>query len=202
MVKYINKLVLLLSIFLIIGSTTAAAAEPSLSDILNTTYGVGHWVEINQYIFNDGGSQVVTLIRAEYSSYANPTGWYDATTGVETLLLASDAVGGTANFQPNVNFGMYTNDGGSNTFYTEMSKNADGLQHARIFMVDTNNDNTKDGFAIAFEDTLGGGDNDFNDVVIQLTGNGLTAIPEFPTVALPIAAILGLAFIFQRRKDE
>lgn len=27
-------------------------------------------------------------------------------------------------------------------------------------------------------------------------------IPEFPTVAIPIAAILGLAFIFQRRKNE
>ena len=29
-----------------------------------------------------------------------------------------------------------------------------------------------------------------------------TSIPEFPTIALPIAAILGLAFIFQRRKEE
>lgn len=28
------------------------------------------------------------------------------------------------------------------------------------------------------------------------------AIPEFPTVALPVAAILGLAFLFQRRKEE
>jgi hypothetical protein len=27
-------------------------------------------------------------------------------------------------------------------------------------------------------------------------------IPEFPTVALPVAAILGLAFFMQRRKDE
>ncbi|MHC1576048.1 MAG: PEF-CTERM sorting domain-containing protein, partial [Methanosarcinaceae archaeon] len=27
-------------------------------------------------------------------------------------------------------------------------------------------------------------------------------IPEFPTVALPIAAILGLAFFFQRRRNE
>ena len=201
MVKYINKLVLLLSIFLIIGSTTAAA-EPSLSDILNTTYGVGHWVEINQYIFNDGGNQVVTLIRAEYSGYGNPTGWYNANTGVETLLLANDTVGNTINFLPGVNFGLYTDTDGGATFYTEMSKNADTLQHAKVFMVDTNSDNTKDGFAIAFEDTYGGGDNDFNDVVIQLTGDGLTAIPEFPTIALPIAAILGLAFIFQRRKDE
>jgi hypothetical protein len=27
-------------------------------------------------------------------------------------------------------------------------------------------------------------------------------IPEFPTIALPIAAIIGLAFFFQRKKDE
>ena len=27
-------------------------------------------------------------------------------------------------------------------------------------------------------------------------------VPEFPTIALPVAAILGLAFIFQRRKEE
>ena len=27
-------------------------------------------------------------------------------------------------------------------------------------------------------------------------------IPEFPTIALPVAAILGLAFFMQRRKDE
>jgi hypothetical protein len=32
-------------------------------------------------------------------------------------------------------------------------------------------------------------------------GGGITEIPEFPTVALPIAAIIGLAFILQRRKE-
>ncbi|WP_406661277.1 PEF-CTERM sorting domain-containing protein [Methanolobus sp. ZRKC3] len=32
-------------------------------------------------------------------------------------------------------------------------------------------------------------------------GSGCTEIPEFPTMALPVAAILGLAFIFQRRRD-
>jgi hypothetical protein len=30
----------------------------------------------------------------------------------------------------------------------------------------------------------------------------LTAIPEFPTIALPVAAILGIAFLMQRRKQE
>lgn len=32
-------------------------------------------------------------------------------------------------------------------------------------------------------------------------GGPVQEIPEFPTVALPIAAILGLAFMFQRRKE-
>lgn len=32
--------------------------------------------------------------------------------------------------------------------------------------------------------------------------NGNAEIPEFPTVALPVAAILGLMFIFGRRKEE
>ncbi|WP_406662562.1 PEF-CTERM sorting domain-containing protein [Methanolobus sp. ZRKC3] len=28
-----------------------------------------------------------------------------------------------------------------------------------------------------------------------------TDIPEFPTIALPVVAILGLAFFFQRRRN-
>ncbi|ABE51082.1 PEF-CTERM sorting domain-containing protein [Methanococcoides burtonii] len=38
-----------------------------------------------------------------------------------------------------------------------------------------------------------------DDTEVILTDN---EIPEFPTVALPIAAIIGLAFFFQRRKNE
>jgi hypothetical protein len=37
---------------------------------------------------------------------------------------------------------------------------------------------------------------------IALITSNITAIPEFPTVALPVAAILGLAFFMQRRKEE
>ncbi|ABE51081.1 PEF-CTERM sorting domain-containing protein [Methanococcoides burtonii] len=42
---------------------------------------------------------------------------------------------------------------------------------------------------------------DMTEVVGNGNGNG-NEIPEFPTVALPIAAIIGLAFFFQRRKNE
>ena len=39
-------------------------------------------------------------------------------------------------------------------------------------------------------------------VVVDASNTGVTPVPEFPTIALPIAAILGLAFIFQRRREE
>ena len=48
------------------------------------------------------------------------------------------------------------------------------------------------------------------EIADSATGNAYAArliidtitVPEFPTIALPVAAILGLAFIFQRRKEE
>lgn len=35
-----------------------------------------------------------------------------------------------------------------------------------------------------------------------IASRGVSSIPEFPTVALPVAAILGLVFIFGRKKEE
>lgn len=48
--------------------------------------------------------------------------------------------------------------------------------------------------------TIGAGEDAVTKDVGSAARNFL--IPEFPTVALPIAAILGLAFLFQRRKEE
>lgn len=40
------------------------------------------------------------------------------------------------------------------------------------------------------------------DIDFGSASRNVTSIPEFPTVALPVAAILGLAFFMQRRKEE
>lgn len=42
---------------------------------------------------------------------------------------------------------------------------------------------------------------DNTDLEVSVTAHSAT-IPEFPTVALPVAAILGLVFIFGRKKEE
>ncbi|WP_321430122.1 PKD domain-containing protein [uncultured Methanolobus sp.] len=36
---------------------------------------------------------------------------------------------------------------------------------------------------------------------VEIKGSSSNEVPEFPTIALPIAAIIGLAFVMQRRKD-
>ena len=40
-----------------------------------------------------------------------------------------------------------------------------------------------------------------DDMDVNNAGFETNEIPEYPTVALPMVAILGLAFVFQRRKD-
>ena len=39
-------------------------------------------------------------------------------------------------------------------------------------------------------------------VTVPVSSQNCTGIPEFPTVALPIAAVIGMVFLFQRRKNK
>lgn len=48
--------------------------------------------------------------------------------------------------------------------------------------------------------TIAGGDIEI-PIEFGAASRTLESIPEFPTVALPVAAILGLAFVFMRKKD-
>ena len=97
-----------------------------------------------------------------------------------------------------------------------------GPSVALIYMWDQDNDGTGSINAPTDSDTLdisivsNGPDNrpyliSFSDVGGSIGTNlydtglenrGISNVPEFPTIALPIAAILGLAFIFQRRREE
>jgi hypothetical protein len=98
------------------------------------------------------------------------------------------------------------------TYKTEKSKNPDNNKHARVFNVTKVKVKSWTGsvsyipvstptWAIGFED-LSLGDADYQDVVLELRGADLGTIPEFPTVALPIAAVIGMVFLFQNRKNK
>ena len=75
-------------------------------------------------------------------------------------------------------------DTASQTFTLDVKASSSGA----VTIVNNLGTTLATGAAIATSD-FGAGSNSFD-------------VPEFPTIALPIAAILGLAFIFQRRREE
>lgn len=46
------------------------------------------------------------------------------------------------------------------------------------------------------------GDGIMDGNLVNSRSGGSSQIPEFPTVALPVIAVIGLLFIFQRRKGK
>lgn len=93
-------------------------------------------------------------------------------------------------------FGVYT--GGLNdtsldyTWYTDKSLNADGLEH-----VATLRNSTGDNASIYLDDQFGGGDRDFNDMVVN--GIDIKPVPEPTQMLLFGSALIGLAGIGRKR---
>jgi hypothetical protein len=214
-------LILLSTMFILaMGAGNAFAAydhiqqngEPYLESILNNSYGVGTYHEItntNNYEFVPG-SYFTTVIEAHEAAYTNPTGWY----GVGNPSVLNQLYSNPEN-QKNViqnvansgNFGLYITSGDGNTYYSNSSLNPDRSvspqngKHVRCFMIDSGSD--KGAYVLGFEDknTAGVSDWDYQDVVVELKGANLS-IPEFPTVALPVAGVLGILFVFGRKKGD
>ena len=78
-------------------------------------------------------------------------------------------------------FGFYLNSNKSGTYLSTMiSSNKDKLDHAIFF-------NTNKGYTITFEDIVGGGDRDYEDLVVNikpLDGSGFNSVPEPSTMFL------------------
>ena len=90
------------------------------------------------------------------------------------------------------------NDPGN--IFPSNANGADGVNHA---IVTSNADKS---YTVAFEDLWGGGDGDYNDVIMNVacTQDPVNA-PEFPTLALPAALIvgmLGVVLFVQRTKEN
>jgi hypothetical protein len=87
---------------------------------------------------------------------------------------------------------------GPRTYYSDALGVGDNFDHALV----TPNAGS---FNVAFEDIYGGGDKDYNDVVLNVACTPDTIpTPEFPTLALPaglIIGMLGVALFIQKTKE-
>ena len=109
------------------------------------------------------------------------------------------SVGRCSSDEPVVLYMVSPPSGGSKTYYSDQL-GADGVNHAIV-------SEAGGVYTVAFEDLVNGGDKDFNDVVMNVTCTRDNPIPtpEFPTIALPAALIVGIigAVLFiQKSKKE
>jgi len=133
-----------------------------------------------------GGSKSVVRTSSEPLAAGDfvDLGKYNAGTSLDFFLIANGASGGT------------------NYFSTDLSLNRDGIVHSVSL--------APDGSAyliIGFEDLLGGGDKDYNDLLFaveigKLNVSSLAGLsaPE-PTLALGSVLVAGLLMGFTRRRD-
>jgi hypothetical protein len=76
--------------------------------------------------------------------------------------------------------------GGSKTYYSDQD-GSDGVNHAQVTA------EAGGSYTVAFEDLTGGGDKDYNDVIMSVAcARDVTAVPEFPAIALPVGLIVGI----------
>jgi hypothetical protein len=206
-----------LAMAMIFGSVGIAAAEPTLDKILQDKYTVNNYnfrevTSTNDYVLKPATYATVTIytkVDDHEASYSDPTGWYVAGTGVPSSfnqLFNNPQDGQYKSFTTNGQFGIYIHSDGYGYIYSQNSLNSRKL--VRLFQVDKNKDGSYDNdncYVFAFEDIIpnSASDSDYQDVVIEVSSDSqLTLVPEFPTVAVPVAAVLGLLFMFGRKKEK
>jgi hypothetical protein len=112
-------------------------------------------------------------------------GRFDAGTQLDFFLIANGAAGGTT------------------TYSTQTSLNADGIDHVVAFAY-----GLKDSpyILLGFEDLYGGGDQDYNDLLFavdigRMNLTALTATPE-PSTYLVLGCLLPFGYYLKRRRDQ
>ena len=89
------------------------------------------------------------------------------------------------------------------TFYSDASLNADGFDHFAIFATEgsTGLAGVFD-FVIGVEDLYGGGDQDFNDMVLGITDVRPYRVEQVPTPATAALFMIGAAGLVATRKRK
>lgn len=159
--------------------------------------------EFNQMVFDD----ITCITDCAYPGYRQVGGRRFGTPDGNPLEIGDYFNLGTVEAGSTLDFSLISNGyrkRGTQTFSTDTSKNADGLQHLIAY-------DYKNYLVLAWEDTFRGGDLDYNDVVfvVDVGRANINEIADVPTAATPepyhwVGGIfaLGLGWKLQHYKNK
>ena len=179
-----KKILLLLMSFLLIASIAGTAMAGSEVDVSDSE------VEI------DTDTQAPVAVDVTITAYdANkPSQSYvvgvEADPGLEVYMISADPLG-YLDISPNV----YVTSGFSEVF-TSSSINQE--HKGKLYIRGTNEGDV----TVSVYKASVTGNTFIVGKIVSVASVTATPIPEFPTVALPVAGILGLLFVFGRKKEE
>jgi hypothetical protein len=181
--------------------------EPSLATpggILDQLYGLGNVSRVNDALdqkwLNPGSA--TAILRAKYSGYSQTFGFVTGGALFVPLFTVTgnglfDGPGtGFSSAESGTSFGWGDDPNGAavgpDLWRDVEADNADGLDHMVTYLITgslDHPDNHVGAYVIAFEDLPGGGDRDYNDLVVEVRGP-LDAPSDAPSVPAPATLVL------------